>query len=295
MPRLLAMICLLAAMAMGGANVPFGKAIVSELPVEAFMLIRFALATVVLAMLVPLEAGPSLAALSWRGWAGVLALAVFGSVLFTAFLLSGLQRTSAVDAGIITASLPAVVVAMGAALGDRPRPGEVAMVVLAVAGVALIQVTALERATATLAGNLLVGLAVLCEATFVLVSRRMGQLIRPVRLSFAVAGVSLVVCLPLLATGLPSFDPAAVKPDIWLLVVWYSLSASILATVLWYLGAPYLPTWAAGLATAALPATALALAVFWLGERVTAVQLLGAAMVVLAIVAGTLSQRQARP
>lgn len=304
MPRPLATLCLIAAMAMTGANVPLAKLLLAAMPPEVLLAMRFALASAVLALLVRAEPGPRLSSLTPRHWGTVAVLGLAGSVLFTWAVLEGVSRTSGASAGIILAALPAVVAAVGFALGERLRRGDLAMIVLAVAGVALIQgqSTAIGAEPATpakgagdqLLGNLFIGIAVLCEAAFVVAARGISRSLGPLRLSFAVALVSLAACLPFGLAGLARFDPASVGPWQWLLFVWYALTASIACTALWYRGVAHVERWMAGLATAAVPVSAVTVSALVLGERIEPAQLAGAALVIAAIAVGTLSQRSSR-
>ena len=287
MTPVFAMLSLVAAMSMTGANVPLGKAIAAEIPVAAFLVIRFVVSSVLLAVLVRLEPGPALTTLSRRQWFAVLALGLVGSLLFTLFLLEGVKRTAAADAGIITATLPAVIAVLGIVKGERFATGSLAMIALAVAGVALIQVGGAEVGGATLIGNLLVGLAVLCEAVFVLVSRPTSRVLRPLRLSLAVSLASLACCLPFAATALAQVDWSRISPATWALAAWYICTSSILATVLWYGGVAHVPAWQAGLATAAVPVAALVVSALYLGEAISPVQVTGAALVIAAIAIGS--------
>ena len=282
----LAMLSLTAAMALGGANVAFGKALMVEIPVATLLALRFALATAALALIAPFEPGPPLRSLSLRQWSAVAVLGVVGSLLFTFFLLEGVKRTSAADAGIITATLPAVVTALGILRGERPGAGGLAMIGLAVAGVALIQVAAVAAGPSALVGNLLIGVAVVCEAIFVLVSKGISRVLPPLRLSLAVSLVGMLFCLPLVPS-LFNGTLSGLGAGTWTLVLWYIAAASIVCTVLWYRGVPYVPTWRAGLATAALPVAALAVSALYLREAIGATQLLGAGLVIAAIVIGT--------
>ena len=169
MPRTIAMLCLIAAMTMTGANVPLAKVLVAAFPPETLLLLRFAFASVLLALLAPAEAGPPLASLDARQWGAIVVLGIVGSVLFTWAVLEGVSRTSGASAGIIMAALPAVVAASGVAFGERLRRSDVAMIALAVCGVAMIQGQAAGGADEhkdQFTGNLLIGAAVLCEATF---------------------------------------------------------------------------------------------------------------------------------
>ena len=134
-----AMLSLVASMALTGANVPLAKALIAAIPAEALLVLRFALAGGLLAVLVPFEPGPPLSSLRTRQWGAVIVLALVGSVGFTWAVLEGVSRTSGASAGIITATLPAVVALLGMTLGYRPRCGQLAMIALAIAGVVLIQ------------------------------------------------------------------------------------------------------------------------------------------------------------
>ncbi len=296
MSKRTAMFYLLASMAITGSNVPLAKLIVADIPAAPLLALRFLLATVVLLALSHCEPGPSLFALTRRQWCTIGILGFVGSVLFTWFILAGVQATSGASAGIILSALPAAVVVLAMLRAERPRRGEIAMVALAVCGVALVNSGASSdpggAKVDTWFGNLMIMLAVVCEAAFVVAARGISREVSPLRLSLAVALVSLVACLAPALPAMASFDAAAVKPATWALFVWYSLTASALCTVLWYRGVGHVENWAAGLATAAVPVAALAVSAMGLGEAITTAQGLGAALVVAAIAAGTLSQRR---
>lgn len=287
------MLSLVAAMSMTGANVPLVKLLLASMPPGVLMTGRFLLAATVLAVLARHERGPSLGLLRAPQWAAVAVLGVVGSVLFTWFVLEGVRRTSGASAGIILSALPAVVACAGFARGERLSRGEVAMIGLAVAGVALIQgqtATADGRTETTWLGNLLIACAVLCEAAFVVAARRISTEIGPVRLSLAVALVSLIVCAPFGVTALSGYDWRILDVGTILLFIWYAITASVVCTVLWYRGVAHVETWTAGLATTAVPVTALAVSVFGLGEPLSTMQIAGAGLVIAAIFAGSLAR-----
>jgi uncharacterized membrane protein len=154
--RLAAPASLTAAMVLTGANVVLGKAVVAEVPVYLFMLFRFLVSTAALLALVHGEPGPKLRQMQ-RGQARDLTfMALLGMIGFTALLFEGLKRTSASEAGIITATLPAVVALLGVAvLRERLTIAQAGAVGLAVAGLLLVAAGA-ERRTTSLFGNLLV-------------------------------------------------------------------------------------------------------------------------------------------
>ena len=292
--RLAAVLLLVAAMTLTGANVAFGKAIAAEIPVYAFVLFRFAVASAALAVMVRGEPGPRLRDMQPAQWRDLGLMALLGMVGFTVLMLEGLKRTAAVDAGIITATLPAVVAALGVLLsGDRLSRTQLFAVALAVAGLLLVQTTGAARGTSTLIGNLLIGGAVLCEASFVILGKRLAPPYRPLRLAFGANLVGLGLAIPLALFDAPRIDLLAIRPAMWLLGTWYALAASVFCLWLWYRGLPHVETWLAGLATAAIPVAALATSALYLGERIDPAKLVGAALVIAAIVLGALSSRPA--
>lgn len=277
-------------MVLTGANVALGKAIVAEVPIYIFMLFRFLLSTAALSALVHWEAGPKLRQMRAGQVRDLLGMAVLGMLGFTALMFEGLKRTSAADAGIITATLPAVVALLGILLmRDRLTMPQVGAVGLAVAGLVLVQATGALRDTATLFGNLLILGAVWCEASFVLLGKRLTPPYQPVRLALGANMVGLGFAAPLALLEMP-FDVAAVSQSIWLLGIWYALSASVFCLWLWYRGLPDVETWLAGLTTAAIPVTALAASALFLDETIDAWKLLGGALVLGAIVLGAVAQ-----
>jgi drug/metabolite transporter (DMT)-like permease len=279
-------------MALTGTNVPLGKLIVAEIPVYVFTCLRFLIASAALAILAHHEPGPRLRTISRRQGIDLVAMAALGMVGFTVLLLEGLKRTSAVDAGIITATMPAVVALLGALfMRERLTPLQALAVALAVGGLMFVQVGGADRGSVSWTGNLLIGGAVLGEASFVLLGKRLAAFFGPIRLALGGNVAALVLSLPLAAFELGRFNAVAMPAALWVLVVWYAISASVLCQILWYRGVGSVETWLAGLTTAAMPVAALVAAHFVLGEEIGPARLAGAALVIAAIALAALSSR----
>jgi len=287
--RLAAPASLTAAMVLTGANVVLAKAIVAEVPVYLFMLFRFLVSTAALLVLVGAEPGPKLGQMQPGQVRDLTLMALLGMIGFTALMFEGLKRTSAAEAGLITATLPAVVALLGVAiLRERLSIAQAGAVALAVAGLLLVAAGG-ERGSASPFGNLLVVGAVVCEASFVILGKRLAPPYRPLRLALGANLVGLACAAPLAWLELP-FDMAKVSAASWMLATWYALSASVFCLWLWYRGLPHVETWLAGLTTAAVPVTALLAAVLFLAEAVDGWKLVGGAFVLGAIVLGALAQ-----
>lgn len=94
-------------------------------------------------------------------------------------MLGGVHRTSAVAAGVITSTIPAVVALFSwLFLRERPDARAFASIALAIAGIAVINLAHAGSGSqdpGSFVGNLMVLGAVCCESFYVILSRRLTQ------------------------------------------------------------------------------------------------------------------------
>ena len=279
---LLAQVQLALSMALVGANVAVGKLLAGALPIPLILCLRCILACLVLWPLARLLNGP------WRldrPAALNLALqALLGTALYNAGLLAGLRLTTALEAGLVLATMPAVV-ALGSAawLRERLAPRHWVAAVLAAGGMAAITVARLGgEAGGSALGNALVFAGVCGEAAYVLLAKRIAGHVPVVTASFWMQLFSAAMLLPLALPGLG--DPglggisALAEPALGGLLVFHSLTASVLCLLLWYAGLRKVPAGVAGVFTGFLPATAALTAVLALGESCTVTHVVGFAL-----------------
>ncbi|HYZ33415.1 MAG TPA: DMT family transporter [Crenalkalicoccus sp.] len=272
---LLAYAELAAAMALVGANVAVAKLLAQALPIPLIACLRCALACLVLWPLARAMEGR----VTVRGAAlwNLVLQALFGTALYNAGLLAGLRLTSALEAGLVLATLPAVV-ALGSAawLRERLAPRRWAAAGLAACGMAAITLVRPGGAGSAL-GNLLVFAGVCGEATYVLLAKRLGTRVPVVTASLVMQAASALLLLPFAIPGIGA-AAALAEPRLAALMVFHSLTASVLCLLLWYAGLRRVPAGVAGVFTGFLPATAAVVAVALLGERFTAAHAAGFAL-----------------
>ena len=145
-------------------------------------------------------------------------------------------------------------------------------------------------------GNLLLVGAVLCEATYVVVGKKLTGRVSAKRISALVNLWGLVLVTPFGLWQANSFDFGTVPIASWGLLVVYSLAASMITVWLWMSGLKHVPASSAGVFTVLLPISAAVVGVVLLGERFSAPQLgafaLALAGVVLATWPGSAAARQ---
>jgi drug/metabolite transporter (DMT)-like permease len=252
-------------MALVGANVGVAKLLAASLPIPMIAGLRCALAVAVLFPLARAMEGR--VRVDRRSLWNLGLQAAFGTVIYNAGLLAGLRLTTALEAGLVLATLPAVV-AIGSALWLRERlpPRQWAAVCLAAFGMGAITLARVGvEGGGSLLGNLLVFGGVCGEAMYVLLAKRIAGRLPVVTASLWMQGFSVLMllpfCLPVLGSVVALADPAVAG-----LLVFHSLTTSVLCLLLWYAGMRRAPAGIAGIFTAFLPATAALVAIGFLGE-----------------------------
>jgi drug/metabolite transporter (DMT)-like permease len=280
---------LAASMALVGSYVGLSKLLVAVFPVFLLALLRFGIAAV--AMAPWLRRQPDEAPLSARDKRLLFVESLFGNFLFSVCMLWGVKLTSALAAGIVMSSIPAVCALLGWLI-LRERIG--ARVWLAIACAALgIGLLALARdpgaamdsqamspmnagASAQnglddqgqrLLGYALLFAAVCCEALYVVIGKKLTAAVSAKRISALINlwGLALVAGLGLWQAR--DFAFGDVGPWVWVLLLFYALAASMWTVWLWMTGLKRVQAAAAGVFTVFLPIAAALVGVLFLGER----------------------------
>jgi drug/metabolite transporter (DMT)-like permease len=267
-----AYLCLAASMALVGSYVGLSKQLVAVLPVFLLMWLRFGIGALAMAHWMPRP--PHEVPLSKRDRGLLFLQSLLGNFLFSICMLFGVALTSAVAAGVVMAAIPAAV-ALLSWLFLRERIGmrmHIA-IVLAIVGVAWL---ALHRSPAHAAqagasasalwGYALLLAAVFCEASYVVIGKRLTGSLSPRRISALINLWGLALVTPLGLWQATRFDFAAVPATVWGLLVFYALAASVWSVWLWMKGLAQVAAARAGVFTVMLPMAATLVGVLWLNE-----------------------------
>ena len=295
--------CLALSMSLVGSYVALSKPLVAALPVFLLAWLRFGIGGLAMAhwLKKPAHEAPMTGQTRW-----LLFLESFlGNFLFSICMLFGVSMTSAVAAGVIMAAIPATVALLSWAFLRERISGRVwCAVACAVLGIGLVSLSKQElvaHAGSVLEGdlasknawlgNLLLVGAVLCEAAYAVIGKKLTGVLGPKRITALINlwGFALVTPLGLwMAWG---FDFAAVAAPTWLLLVFYALAASVWTVWLWMTGLRTIPANQAGVFTVMLPISAAAVGVLVLGERLSGLQLGAFAIALTGVVLATLPER----
>jgi drug/metabolite transporter (DMT)-like permease len=220
----------------------------------------------------------------------------FGNFLFSICMLFGVAMSSALAAGVIMAGIPAAVALMSRVFLKERISGRVMLgIACAVGGITLVSFTKNSGATqaSSLLGNLLLIGAVLCEASYVVMGKKLTGRVSPKRISALINLWGLALVTPLGLWQALSFDFGAVAAASWWLLLFYSITASMVTVWLWMTGLKHVQAAKAGIFTVLLPVSAAAVGVLLLGEKFSAAQAAALALALAGVVLATWPQAKA--
>lgn len=297
--RLTAYGCLALSMSLVGSYVALSKPLANVFPVFLLAWLRFGIGG--LAMLHWLK--PPAAEQAWSRQTKKLVFleSFLGNFLFTICMVTGVSMTSAVSAGVIMATIPAVIALMSwVFLKERIGPRIWAAVACGALGIGLLSLGKPAHTPATTGaadkiwlGNLLVFAAVLCEASYAVIGKKLTAVLTPKRISSIINLWGFVLMTPLGVYAALRFDFGKVDPGIWTLLVFYALAASVWTVWLWMTGLKSVPAAQAGVFTVMLPVSAALVGVLALHERLTGVQMAAFAVALAGVLLATYPAKKA--
>jgi drug/metabolite transporter (DMT)-like permease len=320
--RSTAIICLMLSMSLVGSYVALSRPLTLVFPVFLLAWLRFGIGG--MAMLhwlkKPIEEPP----MTPQTQRLVFIESFLGNFLFSICMLYGVSMTSAVTAGVIMAMIPAVVALMSwAFLRERISLRIWSAIACGVIGIALYTLSNSEllrqcirrlvlylphinanielnsnsmsnitpAASSAWLGNLLLFGAVLCEAAYAVIGKKLTNTLSPKRISALINAWGFVLITPFGIYFALRFDFHTVPASGWLVLVFYALAASVWSVWLWMTGLKVIPASAAGVYTVFLPISAALVGVFVLGERLNFLQYTGFGLALLGVLLATLPSK----
>jgi drug/metabolite transporter (DMT)-like permease len=273
-----------------GVNFSVTKIAIGQMPALPFTAIRFTLASLLLWLIVRRLEGPS--PIPRPVTRRLIVLGVVGNTLYQLAFVLGLAYTTATNSSLIIATVPTVVAVLAGALGIERITGRMwSGVALGTFGVVLVIATSgVEFSAATLGGDLLTVVGVLCWAGYTVGLRKVPAAISPLRVTSVttVAGTPGLVLAGL--PGLAAMEWAAVPGTAWAALGYATVFSLVVAYILWNRSVQALGGTRTAIYMCLTPLIAVAAAWMMLGERPQPLQGIGAVL----IIAGVLLTRADR-
>jgi drug/metabolite transporter (DMT)-like permease len=276
-------------MALVGSYVGFSKVLVLVFPIFLLAWLRFGIAAAAMAGWV--KRGPGDTPLNAHDRWLLFFESFFGNFLFSICMLFGISMSTALAAGVIMAGMPAAVALMSwAFLKERIATRVMLGIACAVAGIALVSFAKHPDAAnqdSSLLGNLLLVGALTCEASYVVIGKKLAGNVSAKRISALINLWGLLLVTPFGLWQALRFDFGGVGTGSWSLLLFYSIAASVITVWLWMTGLRHVPAAKAGIFTVLLPVSAAAVGVLFLGERFSAPQAAAFALALAGVVLAT--------
>lgn len=276
-------------------NVVTSKFLLTVMPMFMLLASRFFLSSVLLAITLkttqttimdPVHPQGRLSAMDWT-----LSVfqGLFAAFLFNIFFVWGLQHTTATAAGIVGSSLPAIIAICAVwMLKERLDGSKLLALILAMLGILMINLDHFEggeNLNHTYFGDFLVFLAMIPEAMYSIISRKLAGRVTPLGASFIANVVGFITLLPC-ALYTSTFDLSVFSSWEGSLIIIAAVSSLIFFWA-WAWGLSFIPASTAGIFGGCMPVATTLLAILFLGEELRWYDVLGMLLVLGSIVMGT--------
>ncbi|NYT59373.1 DMT family transporter [Alcaligenaceae bacterium] len=301
--QLKAYACLALSMSLVGAYVALTKPLALVLPVFLLGWLRFGIGAVAMLRWIRKPATEPVLSVQTR-WL-IFLESFLGNFLFTLCMILGVSMTSAVSAGVIMSCIPATVAVLSRVFLKEAISARVwAAIGCGVIGIGLLSFTQVPQTSNGLdvsgadadpqrqwLGNLLIFGAVLCEGAYAVIGKKLTAVLSPKRISAVINLWGFALMTPMgLYTAL-HFDFTGVGLNMWVLLLFYALAASVWTVWLWMVGLKSVPASQAGVFTVMLPISAAMVGVLVLGETLGGMQFFAFSIALSGLLMATLPSR----
>jgi len=210
-------------------------------------------------------------------------LGIFGITLNQLLFAFGMQRTSVAHASLLSALAPIMVLLIAALIRqERITVRKLAGMLIAVAGVAILQMDPGKHTIATMAGDVIILLSALAIAVYSVLGKQVTARHDIVTVNAVSYLAGLIALLPLLPPP-PGFSYAAVSAAGWLSLLYMAVFPSVLGYLIYCYALTQMPASRVSAFAYLQPLLATILAVPMLGEPVTGSLAGGGALVLLGV------------
>ncbi len=268
-----------------GVNFAIVKFALTDFLPLSFTIVRFFLAALFLIAVMMLSREPL--TVERRDRAALVRLGIIGITLYNLFFMYGLNYTSASNSALIISLSPLFAVFIQAAGGkERITARIITGLVLASTGVFLIirsHYGAFSFSSSGFLGDLLTLCAALLWAFYTLMAKPLLEKYSPLKVTAYSIAAGTIVLLPLSVHELIRQPWAGISLPSWSALGFCAFIAAGVAFTLWYQGIKQIGVTRTIVYHFLMPCVAVVFAAIFLGERITFLQVLGGAAVLVGV------------
>jgi len=289
-----------------GTNYTVIKSAFTEVDPQAFNLVRLLVASsVMIATMVitrrtrwnPAQVFYTAQPVTGRDWIALAALGLVGHCIYQYLFVGGVARTSVANSSLLLAASPVLITIFGVALhrlagaGERVTAMHWAGTLLSLLGIFLVVRSGGKTAGQSLAGDVMMGAAVVCWSIYTIAARPLMERHSPVGVTALSMAIGTMFYVPLALPAMMRVDWTAVSLHTWMALVYSAVLSICVAYVIWYVGIRELGSARTAVYSNLMPIVAMVTAAVWLHEPVGPGKIAGAGL----ILAGVALTRVRRP
>ena len=217
----------------------------------------------------------------------LILLALMQPGLYFLFETMGLQYTSATKTSLIIATIPVVVLILSAIfLKERLRPLNMLGIIFSLAGVALLVFGGQVQTefSGMLIGDILIFGAVFAASAYMIMTRRLGKSLTSLQITGMQIIFGAVLFFPAFLWDLPKLNWQAVSNESLIALIVLTVFATIGAFLCYNYALTRIPAAQAAVCINGIPLVTVCGAWMLLGETLSSVQLMGGALVLVAVI-----------
>jgi drug/metabolite transporter (DMT)-like permease len=275
-----------------GTNYSIVKNAFAEIDPQAFNALRMLIASAVFLVIIVLarrmKSPPDIFVtpdpITRRDWLGIVALGIVGHFFYQYFFIGGLARTTVANSSLMLAATPVVIALLSAAMGqERISRLHWLGAALSIGGIYTVIGGGLTLGGSTMTGDLMMLAGVVCWAIYTLGARQLMVRHSPVGITGFSMGIGTLIYAPVMSRNLAETDWTRISAGTWIALVYSALFALCVAYTIWYMAVKQIGSARTSVYSNLVPIVAMLAAVVFIGERLTAAKLAGAAAVLVGV------------
>ena len=267
-----------------GANFSAIKYSLEDLLPLSFNGLRFALASLTL-LTIAVASGINLRVSRGDGWR-LFGLGLLANAIYQSIFISGMARTRTGNAALIVATSPLFIAVISRIRKQEyfTRRGIVGLL-LALVGIVMVILSgqSIVRFGETIVGDCLLVVSTICWSLYTVWAKRLVNLYGAMKATTIMMVMGTPVFLVICAPSLIKQDWTTVRTESWAGVIYSALFAIALAHFIWNYAVRNIGSTRTAIYSNVTPVTAMIIAWIVLGERPTAGQVAGAAIIFLGL------------
>ena len=284
-PVLPYLLLMLAALTWGG-NIVMGRAVHGDIPPIALTFFRWSVAFIVVLPITLGKFRQDLAIVK-ANWKWLMLVSATGVAIFHSFIYTGLNSTTAINAGLMMATSPILIPVVAFLIHrDKPTRMQALGILASIIGAGIIITRGDPTIIKTLTfnrGDLWILTAVPMWGIYsVMLKDRPAQLSSRA-LMFSITALGSLMLAPFYVWEYSNFGGVAINADNLMAVGYVSIFASVIAYFAWNKGIEFVGAIKAGPFLHIIPVSATLLAIAFLGETLQPFHFPGIGMIVLGI------------